>query len=272
MRTISRLKNKALVSLLVEAGSRKIVLVEGEEDRYILDYWYSMYLSEMLFFDCNGCDKVAELFEEAQKSTKSKRIFAIVDRDFYTQQEVEDSYKPESHFFIWQYSEIENYLMEYPALKKTIEIIRHQKHKDTKHIIHKLHNTKKVETAILNLCADLKFIIAANWLLKTNPFAKHFPIGFDYDNKEVIIRKISTELNITTAQATIKLQTQLVIIEKNLDCLKNAHKIIDGKRLLFHFNKKYFSGQDKKNELMVYIKETKLPENCNFIIELIKQK
>ena|SRR2546426_3039596 len=111
MRTISSLPPE-LTWLLFDAGTRIIVLVEGDDDRHVLREWFSESLSEIEFYACGGISNLNKSLGELLNRGVMKRAYGITDRDFRSDAEVVDSYVEGSHLFILRRYALENYLLE----------------------------------------------------------------------------------------------------------------------------------------------------------------
>src|SRR5262245_25164440 len=111
MRTISSLPPE-LTWLLFDAGTRIIILVEGDNDRHVLREWFSESLSEVEFYACVGISNLNKLLGELLNRGAKKRAYGIADRDFRSATEVDDSYLEGSHLFILRRYALENYLLE----------------------------------------------------------------------------------------------------------------------------------------------------------------
>lgn len=111
MRTIPSLSPE-LTRLLFDAGTRIIVLVEGDDDRYVLREWFKEVLSEIEFYDCGGINNLNKWLEELLIHGTLKRAYAITDGDFRDETEVSDSYAEGSHLVILRRYALENYLLE----------------------------------------------------------------------------------------------------------------------------------------------------------------
>src|SRR5687767_10181240 len=111
MRTISSLPPE-LTDLLFDAGTRIIILVEGNDDEYVLRKWFNESRSEVEFYACGGISNLNKLLEELLNRGALKRAYGIADRDFRNTAEVENSRLENSHMFILRRYALENYILE----------------------------------------------------------------------------------------------------------------------------------------------------------------
>ena len=62
---------------VLEAGNRKLVFLEGQDDVNVFKMWFKENLSNIYFHDSKGCQDVKNLLEEALKKS-SPKLVAIV--------------------------------------------------------------------------------------------------------------------------------------------------------------------------------------------------
>lgn len=154
MQTISSLSPE-LTRLLFDAGARIIVLVEGDDDRYVLRERFKEFLSEIEFYDCGGISNLNKWLEELLSYGTLKRAYAITDRDFRDETEVTNSYAEGSHRFILRRYALENYLLA-PLPLWEVLTIRHPAIKAH------LPDEQAMEIRLLEICRMLKSVTAAN--------------------------------------------------------------------------------------------------------------
>jgi hypothetical protein len=156
MRTISSLP-PGLTRLLFDAGTRIIVLVEGNDDRDVLRDWFMELLPTVEFFSCNGISNLNKWLEELLSQGTLKHAYAITDRHFRDETEVNNSYAEGSHRFILRRYALENYLLEPRPLWEVLTL-RHPLIKAD------LPDEQGMGTRLLEICRALKHIVAAKWL------------------------------------------------------------------------------------------------------------
>lgn len=239
MRTISALPPE-LTRLLFDAGNRIIVLVEGEDDRDVLREWFSEQRPEIEFYDCGGSAHLEPLLNELLKHSTLKRAYAISDRDFRNEAEVEASYAEDSHLFILRRYAFENYLLEPQPLWQIFKIQDPSKFADEQAIGRRL----------LELCRKLKSVMAVNWLFwdenrtaYTNSGItkrlEYLSLGFEPE-RTVVLQAAAQRLKETETAADIRLAAKEDLIEQQLIELTKAHTVIDGKRLLHWLQREDF--------------------------------
>ncbi|SRR6266498_1295401 len=234
MRTISSLSPE-LTRLLFDAGTRIIVLVEGNDDRYVLREWFKEFLSEIEFYDCGGISNLNKWLEELLSHGTLKRAYGIADRDFRSDDEVDKSYHDGSYLFILRRYAIENYLLEPKPLWEVLTV----RDPDIKV---SLPDEKGMEARLLEICRALKHIVAANWLhfdenkaqyQSSGQTAKleYFTIGFPHD-RHIVIEQAAKQLNCNEDDFEKRLAEREEIVDQHLADLTSAHQVVDGKRLL----------------------------------------
>ncbi|MDM8568785.1 hypothetical protein QUF50_04590 [Thiotrichales bacterium HSG1] len=236
-RTISNLSPE-LTNILFELGNRKLVFLEGKDDVEIFEEWFSEQLGNIYFHDAGGCENVKTYLNKTLELSSKKEIYGIIDRDFHTDEEVDNSLNNElNHLFILILSEIENYLLEPVALWEELKIY------PTKSSFKiKITDSISMEKGLLKICNKLITIVAANLLLhKESTREKYFTFGHSIEHRENIIQQTAKKLNWEFAETEQKIIKQENLIESKLDSLDNAYKIIDGKRILNQIMLEYTS-------------------------------
>ena len=257
MRTITALPPE-LTKLLFDAGTRVIVLVEGEDDCDVLRHWFSEQRPALEFYDCGGSARLEPLLNELLKRSSFKRAYAIGDRDFRTAAEVETSYAVGSHLFILKRYALENYLFELSPLWQTL----HERHPD------QFTNEAVVSHKLLELCRKLKSVMSANWLFFEANLAEHqrtgvwgdieyLSVGYE-PQRETVLPETSLRLGCTESEADTRLAGKEGLIDSQLTQLETAHEIIDGKRLLHWVRRDLFKTADDDYLRRRLIRENKL--------------
>ncbi|MBS1809242.1 MAG: DUF4435 domain-containing protein [Acidobacteria bacterium] len=244
MRIISSSDSPELTRARFAAGGRIIVLVEGKDDYEVLREWFRAELAEIEFFDCGGILALEKLLQEWLTKGTLQEAYGIMDRDFRSDEEVEDSYVETSHQFILRRYALENYLLEPEPLRQVLRV-RHPE------IIRQLPDQQAMETQLLDRCRSLKSIMAANWVFfdasqnSRGSDPEYFSIGHDTD-RDIVIQQAAKRLQCTKAEAERLIQEKEQLLDPLLSQLATAHRVIDGKRLLHLIQREQFktSGGD----------------------------
>lgn len=218
--------------LLFKASDCKIVFVEGEDDKIIFEHWFKDNLSDIYFEGCTGGSHVKSRYDAANKTELRQKVYGIVDRDYKTQEEVNNSKLQGSKYFITEFSELENYLLHPNAILD----IYSQPLRPT------LFSTdNEVEEELLNTAKKCIFIICANRLLNSvNPEEKKYTYAHelhDNDTREKLKKFLdSKKLNADGIDNLI--DSEIELIENSTNSLNETNKYFDGKRLFYQFTTK----------------------------------
>lgn len=147
-----------LVTLLVELGPQTLVLVEGDDDRRVLNEWYPEGLHNILYHvPGGGATGVMSMLQHILLETPVRRVYAIIDRDFRSEAEVTARLNdPDGHLFILPRYAIENYLLEPAAIQE--ELRPYYDYGDT----FVVPDVAIIEGEILRMCQQLRTLMAAN--------------------------------------------------------------------------------------------------------------
>ncbi|HEX4949953.1 MAG TPA: DUF4435 domain-containing protein [Blastocatellia bacterium] len=270
MRTISSLPPE-LTQILFDAGSRIVVLVEGEDDREVLREWFAAERVEVEFYECGGITTLIKWLNELLTLGTRKRAYGITDRDFRSDEEVEASYADTSHQFILRRYALENYLLEAQSLWQVLRV-RHPE------IINELPDEQAMAAQLLERCQKLKSITAANWVFfEASQYSpgidpEYFSVGYDTD-RELIIRQAANRLQCSEAETEKLILEKEQLIEAALAQLATAHRVIDGKRLLHWIQREQFKtsgGDDYLRRLLTReIQLHSLPED---IVHIVRER
>lgn len=259
-RTITS-KPADLTEVLFKAGGRVVVFVEGINDQYAFREWFEDRLSEIEFFDCGGILQVEKLLADFLAQSSLKRGYAIIDRDFRTEEQVEVSRKPNSHCFVLRRYSLENYLMDSPPVCVELEIVTGKK-----------ASASEVETQLLALCQKLKIICAVQWVCweKRDEEISYWPDGHDIEPRESLIEKAAKDFGCDLVEAETLVAEKENLIAAKLNDLETAHTVISGKRL-FHCGHRElgFNKLDKdhfRRMLVRGVKLTGLPDDVKAIV------
>jgi hypothetical protein len=247
MRIISSLPPE-VTRLLFDAGTRIIVLVEGDDDRYVLREWFKEFLSEVEFYDCGGINNLNKWIENLLRHGVLKRAYAITDRDFRDEAEVEGSYAEDSHLFILRRYALENYLLEpYPLWE--VLTLRHPTLQTD------LPDEQAMENRLLAICRMLKSVTAANFtyfdenrtqyqISGETAKLEYFSIGHHHD-RHIVIKQAAKQLKCDENDCEKRIAEREEAIERYLADLNSAHQVIDGKRILHWVENDHFrTGRD----------------------------
>ncbi len=305
MLTISSLPPE-LTRILFDAGSRIVVLVEGDADRDVLREWFEAERVEIEFFECGGIAPLTNLLNEFITRGTLKRAYGITDRDFRSEEEVEASYsegssgiagKSKSSWsiparcrkllrFFWQFPKshaetshqfilrryaLENYLLEPKPLREVLRV-RYPE------IIKELPTEQAMAEQLLERCQRLKSIMAANWVFfdtsqnsqGTDP--EYFSVGYE-TNRDTVIQQAAKRLKCSESEAEGLILEKEQLLEKSLSQLETAHRVIDGKRLLHWIQREQFKtsgGDDYLRRLLT--REAKAHNLPADIIHIVRER
>ena len=271
MQTISSLPPE-LTDLLFDAGTRIIVLVEGEDDRDVLRDWFKEFLSQVEFFACGGISNLNKLLEELLNRGKMKRAYGITDRDFRSEAEVNSSYAEDSHSFILRRYALENYLLEPKPLWELMKLW-------DKKITDTMPDEQTMANWLLDHCRSLRSVMAANWVFyETNQTRyrsagvtaklEYFSTGHETD-RQIVIQRATKRLQCDEAEAELQIAEKEQEVDRYLTDLSNAHQVIDGKRILHCINQEFFKTDTGRlfRLLTDRSKSHRLPADVVYIVQ-----
>ncbi len=270
MRTIASLPPE-LTRILFDAGSRIVVLVEGEDDREVLREWFEEERVEVEFYDCGGILALTKWLNELLTLGTQKRAYGITDRDFRSDEEVEASYAETSHQFILRRYALENYLLEPKPLWQVLRV-RHPE------IIQELPDEQAMAAHLLERCRKLKSVMAANWVFfdaSQNPQGtdpEYFSVGYE-TNRDTVIQQAAKRLQCSEEKAEELILEKEQLLETSLSQLATAHRVIDGKRLLRRIQREQFKtsgGDDYLRRLLT--RETQIHSLPADIVHIIQER
>lgn len=241
---------ESLTIAIQQAGSRKLVLIEGENDQTVFESSYKKDLSRLHFHNCDGVTHVENYVELLKKKAQTKRFFGIRDRDFLDDKQVEESYQSDSQLFVLRWYCIENYLLDNELIFNELSI-KHTKSKRQQLGCDTKENVIKYFTELRRI---LSAITAADWLIaeynkekvrrneesNDTERVEYFSTGFNVD-REIIIEKLSQKINLSEKE-TNKILDQK---ESTLSQFDTIHVKYNGKRLL-HWICKNFDFKDSE--------------------------
>jgi hypothetical protein len=219
-------------------GPRKLVLVEGPDDVEVFRIWYHDRLSQIEFYPAEGYPSVEIFLNEILNYSISKQAYGLIDRDFRNETDVEAALtNPDAHLFILRYYALENYLLAPVAVFEELSLYLGQNF----HIA----NVETMAQSLLNLCRQIKPIMAANWILWDENLTRaanrisYFGMGFPTDDRHLLLREMAKNLECSQAEAEPRISEKEVLLEASLVHLDTAYTCIDGKRLLRLLEKEY---------------------------------
>jgi len=233
-----------IASKIRQAGTRKVVFVEGETDERILG---QILLKEpcagkAFFIAVDGFQNVKDYLKKMINRNK-KDFFGIIDRDFKSDEEREkEIQKYNEKLYIHLRYTIENYLIETPVLR---EFLADQQQ-------HKNMTESELEKMIHSILKKLISIMAGNWVLQKLNHLKEEKgcfVDVEYfklstpDDKEIILNNILKRLMISNCnfnKENIKSEYEQILatLENITDNISELHKYVSGKYFFVKFGKK----------------------------------
>ncbi len=275
MRKIGEISlSEPLIIAIQQAGSRKLVLVEGDEDQDVFERHFKKHLSQIYFYDCGGVGHVLKYFEELKREAISKDFFCIRDRDFLDEEQVENSYSENSHLFVLRWYCIENYLLNEQIIFDEL-CTKHTKNKRTNI---GLNAVEDITNYFDQLKRELATITAADWIIaefnenraiqnsentETERVA-YFSEGFS-TNSETVINQFAQKLGLLVEKAIELIENK----KTTLSGQDSLHTKYNGKRLLHWICKKFKFPDDYhfKRLLISRLTAENIPINLKEIIE-----
>jgi hypothetical protein len=246
MQQISNLNDDALTSFLVKLGSREAVFVEGKTDEYVFTQWYGKELDKILFHQCGGSPKVKKWLNDL--AVRNIPAHGVIDRDFLTDEEISVLEQTAGLYVLSRYA-IENYLLEPNAVFEELKTCRGM---DPDFCV---SDAVAMKDELLRLCRKLKTLMAANWVILESvrdetAWEEFFPEGHKTDRKLLI--KLSAErLNRDEAEAERRIAEKEAKLDAYLTELETAHKVVNGKHLLFHLYDTHATAALKNKKVLL---------------------
>ena len=259
-----------LVTLLVDIGPSTLVLVEGDDDKYVFNEWYPEGDHNLFYHVApGGSPGVVELLNQVLTQTSLRRAFGIIDRDFRSQAEVDQRLSdPDGHLFIWSRYELENYLLLPNAISNVLRV----------YYGGKAIAPTEAETAdkLLVLCQKLCPVMAANWVC-LEAGKDHFGEAFPLNDRASLVHVTARKLDCAEGEAEQRIVDKEALLHPQMTFLEQAHSCIKGKHLLYQLHALYVSEQRQvkdglsidylMRQLTNAVKETGLHEDVRTIIE-----
>ena len=221
-----------LVTLLVNVGPSVLVLVEGDDDKYILNEWYPEGDHNSFYYVVPGGNPgVIKLLDEVLTQTTLRKAFGIIDRDFRSQAEVEKQLDaPDSHLFIWPRYELENYLLLPKAIREELHVFYRGKAT--------VPTEAEIENKLFLLCQQLCPLMAANWAC-LDAGVEYFPEAFPLNDRARLVQVAATKLGCSETEAEQRVAAKEALLQPMMVTLEQAHSGIKGKHLLHHLHALY---------------------------------
>ncbi len=276
MITISELAlPEELVEAIFEAGNRKLVLVEGDDDQQVFETAFKKHLSKLSFFSCNGVTNLEVFLEKLLAISANRKYFGIRDSDFSSESIVNESYSENSVLFYLRRFDIENYLLSPETIWQIIAI----RHNEKKIAELNLNNSSEIAEKISNIATKLQILTAADWLIceenatKETDRVEYFTRGYSFENEALIIQKTAQRLEIPTEIVSQKIADKLQIIQTLFETEDGLHSISDGKRLLHWICKEIDFGDENFFKRLLIDRLQFSPKNIpKNLIEIIEKR
>jgi hypothetical protein len=224
MRTITALPAE-LTRLLFDLGSRKLVLVEGPDDREVFHQWYGERWSDVEFYVAGGSESVESFLQTVLAHSTTRRAYGIIDRDFRSDAEVDAPLNdPSAHLFILRRYALENYLLEPEAVWEELRVYHGT--------AFAVPDARAMEASLLQLCQRLRTVVAANWVFYEVGGVEYFGEGHDLSDRTELIRQAARRLGCDEAEAERRIAEKEALLDPMLTALDTAHLRINGKHLL----------------------------------------
>jgi hypothetical protein len=221
-----------LTRILFELGPRKLVLVEGPDDVETFQIWFQDRLSQVDFYSAEGYSSVETFLAEILHHSATKQAYGLIDRDFRSEAEVETPLADaEAHLFILRRYALENYLLDPVAVFDELRLYLGQNFQ--------IASVEAMIQNLLNLCRQLKPIMAANWtfwdenLTRGDNRISYFDMRFPTNDRPLLIQETAKKLEcIEAEEAEQRIVEKEALLDVSLAQLDSAYMHIDGKRLL----------------------------------------
>jgi Protein of unknown function (DUF4435) len=260
--------------ILLRVGSiNKIVLLEGEDDKYLFKKLFRDNLADVYFYYCDGKRKIPELFEYISSIARRKSIYAIIDRDFSSEESVEASYSDGSRYFILRRFEMENYLIESRLILVTATDIHHKKLSENCPDICE----ENISDFLLQKSNELRSLVIANAVFFDVRFeATIEPYTLQTNEipaKEQIAEKLMEKLGCSNYEAISKITQKTEAFQNHFDNVENAHKVVSGKEMMTWIHRQYRFVKDINFTFRMLINQCLLqkyvPPNLKIIMERV---
>lgn len=246
MRTIQS-RPPEMTEVLFDLGSRKLIWVEGPDDKETLREWFMERLGEVEFYAAGGWKTVENKLQE-YLAHDIPNVYGIIDRDFRSADEVESAFQnPETRLFILRRYAIENYLLEPTALREELRL--YYKPNDPQETVPTI---EELEAAMLALCQKLRILMAANWVLsEIGRPEQYFQPAHELQDRDTLIAQAAQRAGYPVGEMEQRIAEKEALLTPLLARLDTAHTCTNGKHLLHQLYQMYIvavkTGFDKKH-------------------------
>ena len=226
----------------MEVGPSKLVLVEGDDDRYVFNEWYPEGDYNAFYYaPPGGSPGVVKLLDEVLTQTSLRRAFGIIDRDFRSQAEVDQRLSdPDGHLFIWPRYELENYLLLPNAVHKVLRVYYGGKAAAPT-------EAEIVDKSLL-LCQRICPVMAANWVC-LEAGKDYFGEAFPLNDRANLVHRTAQKIECSEAETEQRIHDKEVLLHPQMTFLEQAHSCIKGKHLLYQIHALYVSEEKKVKDV-----------------------
>ena len=223
-----------LAGLLIDLGSRSLVVLEGQDDLYAFSEWFLEHEDKLMFYvhGEGGSKSVLNFLPLALSAGTTKRVYGVIDRDFRDEADVQTSLDDvNTHLLISRRYTLENYLLEPSVVQEELRVCCGTKFVPL--------TTTELQNGLLQLCKQLCTVMAANWVLLEGS-GKFLSEGFDTTVRSNIVQQVAVRLTIDTVEAEQRIVAKEVFLNSKLATLETAHQYVSGKFLMHKVHGQYF--------------------------------
>lgn len=245
----------------IRRGGLCAILVEGEEqgsDAALLKYILRGVTTEVTFFGRDGRPNVLADLQEMIPLMPADRLFAIVDRDFESDQIVDKCFQPayRGHALFWRRFTLENYLLEPAWIVETVQHMLWQNPALTPPP--EFQTESAVEALLLESTRQFLSATAGNATiagLTSEQRKRHLPVeGRNYFNAgddETVIAKLIAHYSVfantapdlySSSALQQRYNERHTAIRSAVQSLSNAHRFVSGKMLLTAIHRKLLTA------------------------------
>jgi len=257
--------------------SEKVVFVEGDSDKEVLETLFPEYRKRISFIQTQGVSslmginqKVADLLEQASKYSS---FYLIRDRDFLTDQQIEELRRQyNNRIYVWKRFHIENYFLDSNLIFSVLKDLRNLTFKDE----------QSIEKELLKIANELKEQLIADWInyeLTREIGRLDFKVGGDGILEEKMVARINEKLRKLNTQLSDK-EVKKRFFEKRKE-IENRWRIGEwkilcpGRNILKRFTSRLngINYLNFRNLLITKMKKfSKIPEDFKEVIRFILQE
>lgn len=221
-----------LAAILFAAGSRRLVLLEGDDDAAILGFWYHDKKSSLYLYPAGGSVNIIRLLDAFDNHGRINHLYAIRDRDFRSLDEVQaDEKRFQGHLFTLPRYAIENYILEPEAVWRELSFLVPSL---------PIQDITAMEDKMLEIFEKLCVMMASNWVFseqsKENK-VKFFSPAHDECDEETLINMAQQRLGFSLIETKQLIDEKVSIIASSLRSFESAQAYINGKHIFHHLHK-----------------------------------